>query len=111
MADPRQIEQELREYLMVESNLRREDRIKYLMTIIDKHFSLDSIEHVVTYKDLTDMMSNAKAMFADTKLPIRISQREVDSRELPHVLMIESFVGYLNRNKLIKRLVKFDYKR
>jgi hypothetical protein len=111
MADPKQIEQELREYLEREPNLRRDDRIVYLMNIINKHFEIDRIDHMVSYSDFSDMVSRAKASFATKPLPLRISNRQVDPSEVSHVLVIEALVGYLNKNRLLKRLVKFDYTR
>ncbi len=111
MADPKQIEQELREYLEREPNLRRDDRIVYLMNIMNKHFENDKIEHMINYRDLTEMISNAKASWPTKPLPMRITGQTVDSTEVPHVLIIEALVGYLNRNKLLRRLVKFQYTR
>lgn len=111
MADPKQIEQELREYLTKEPNLRREDRLAYLMTIVNKHFAIDSMDHIINNRDFESIVSDAKSSFLRTRLPITITNKDVDGYDLPHVLMIESFVGYLNKNKLLKRLVKFDYTR
>ena len=111
MADPKQIEQELREYLEKEPNLRKADRLVYLMAIITKHFELDKIDHMVNHYDLDQLVSVAKSNFATKVLPIYISRKEVHGSEVPHILIIEAFVGYLNRNKLLKRLVKFDYGR
>jgi hypothetical protein len=111
VADARQIEQELSEYLEKEPNLRRSDRLQYLMAIMNKHFELDKIDHLVNHYDLSQLISAAKTSFATKAMPIYISRKEVHGSEIPHVLIIEAFVGYLNRNKLLKRLVKFDYGR
>lgn len=111
MADPAQIEQELLEYLEKEPNLRRSDRIKYLMSIINKHFEQDKVDHSVNHYDFQLMLSNAKHEFTQIALPMEISRKEVHSQEAVYVLMMEAFVGYLNRNKLLKRLVRFDHTR
>jgi hypothetical protein len=111
MADPKQIEQELREYVAKEENLRRDDRLPYLMAIMHKHFGIDEISHSINYRDLMDIISSAKSAFAETNMAMDISHKRVDGRDFPQVLMIESVIGYLNKNKLLKRLVKFDYTR
>lgn len=111
MADPKQIEQELMEYVNKEPNLRRDDRLPYLMAIMNKHFNIDEIHHAINYRDLMDIISSAKTAFAETNMDMNISYKKVDGRDFPQVLMAESVIMYLNKNKLLKRLVKFDYTR
>lgn len=111
MADPAQIEQELREYLEKEPNIRRGDRIVYLMAIINKHYGIDQVEHLVSHYDFDQMLSYAKTNFATTKMPMTISKKEVNQQETVYVLMMEAFSAYLNKHKLLKRLVKFDHGR
>lgn len=111
MANPEQIEQEIKEYLQIEENLRGADKLAYLMAIVNKHFAIDKIDHTVDYQDLQNSVNNAKSSYARTTLPMYISKREVHPQEVNHVLVLEAFIGYLNKNKLLKRLVKFDYGR
>lgn len=111
MSDPAQIEQEIRAFLEIEDNIRKSDRLPYLMAIINKHFATDKIDHVVTHYNLGEIMSYAKSQYANTTLPMSISNKVVEGVELNYVLIMESFVGYLNKNKLLKRLVKFDHRR
>lgn len=111
MADPKQIEQELRAFLETEDNMRKSDRLPGLMAIINKHFELDKIDHMVNKYDLDSVISHAKTNYAGTIMPMYVSRKEVHATEMNYVLVIEAFVGYLNRNKLLKRLVKFDYGR
>lgn len=111
MANPEQIEQELRAYLAEERNLSNSDRLKYLMAIFNKHFGLDQTEHLLNDHDLHDIVSYAKGSYARTTLPMRISKKEVYSGDVNFVLMIEAVICHLNKNKLIKKLIKFDYTR
>jgi len=109
MSDPHQLDRELREYLEKEPNLRREDRLLYLNSIFNKHFELMRLEHVVNSSDFFEIVSNAKNNFTKLKLPVRITNRQADSGELIHIALIESFLSYLNKMKLVKKLIKFDY--
>jgi CMP-N-acetylneuraminic acid synthetase len=111
MADPQQIEQELRDFLSMEDNIRKSDRLAALMAIINKHFELDKIDHIVIHYDLEQIISHAKSSFATMTLPVVISRKQVHETEVRFILLMESFAGYLNKNKLLKRLVKFDYRR
>lgn len=111
MSDPAQIEQELRAFLDIEDNIRKSDRLPYLMAIVNKHFGTDKIDHIITHHEFGGMMSAAKTVFATTKMPLIISNKEVRDMEVNYILMMEALVGYLNRNKLLKRLVKFDHRR
>lgn len=111
MANPEQIEQELKEYLQIEENLRGADKLSYLMAIVNKHFAIDKIDHTIDYHDLQNSINNAKGNYARATMPMYISRREVHQQEVNYVLVLEAFIGYLNKNKLLKRLVKFDYGR
>lgn len=111
MSDPAQIEQELREFLEIEDNIRKGERLTYLMAIINKHFAMDKVEHMIIDYDLTDIISGAKSAYPKATMPMYISKREFGNVEFNYVLVLESFIGYLNKNKLLKRLVKFDYRR
>jgi hypothetical protein len=109
MADPQAIEAEIREYLDKESNIRDTDKLAYLMAIINKHFGLDKIDHIVTYYDLDHIINEAKGSFASTSTPMKISGRELYPAQMTHTLVLKAFVMYLNGNKLLKKLVKFDH--
>lgn len=111
MSDPAQIEQELREFLENEDNLRKADRLAYLMAIVNKHFAIDKIDHTMINYDFNEVVNNAKSAFAKTTMPIYISKKEISSYDVNYILVLEAFIGYLNKNKLLKRLVKLDYGR
>lgn len=110
MANPDEIERELRDYLEKEDNMRHSDKLSYLMVIINKHFGLDKIDHMVDHHDFDTFVSGAKSVYAQTSMPMNISGKELTPQNTNYVLVLEAFVGYLNRNKLLKRLVKFDHK-
>lgn len=109
MSDPEQIEKDLREYLAKEPNLTRQDRLAYLQTIFHKHLEINKLEHIIPYKDLFAIFSNARTHYTKTRLPINISRKAIDPNEAVHISVMESFILYLNSMKLLKKLVKFDY--
>lgn len=109
MSDAEQLDRDLREYLEKEPNLRREDRLKYLKILFNRHFEIDKLDHVVNSNDLFHVISEAKSKFAKQNSQIFVSRKKLDNSELIHIAMIESFISYLSRNSLLKRLVKFDY--
>jgi hypothetical protein len=111
MSDPKQIEQELRIFLANEDNIAKSDRLEYLMAIVNKQFALDKIDHLVIYYDLNDIIGRAKTAYAKTSLPMNISKHDVRDQEANYVLVLETFIGYLNKHKVLKRLVKFDHRR
>ncbi len=111
MADAKQIEQELREFLEKEDHLRKSDKLPYLMAIINKHFEIDKMDHMMNHYDFQTILSFAKSQYPGTTMPMYVTRKEIHSSEINYVLIIEAFVGYLNKNKLLKRLVKFDFRR
>lgn len=108
MSNPDQLDRELREYLEKEPNLRRDERLIVLRGIVNKHLEFNKLEHVITSSDLFNIVSESKVQYTKFRLPMKITKRQVDSSDLPHVAMIESALSYLNRMNLLKRLVKFD---
>lgn len=111
MADIEQIERELKAYLEEEDNLSKQDKFTYLKAIFDKHYTLEKMDHMIHIKDFNDIVSYAKSRFADTALPMRISDKEVHMSEAANALMIDSVIVYLNKMKLLKRLVKINFTR
>lgn len=109
MANVEQIEQELREYLNMEQNLRKEDRLSYLMSIVNKHFAIEKLDHMVDYREFDSVVSQAKQAWVNTSIPLYVSKKEIHNTETNYLLVMEAFLNYLNRNKLLRRLVKFDY--
>jgi hypothetical protein len=109
MADPAEIERELREYLEKEPHMWQSDKLPYLMLIINKHFGLDKMDHIIDYHDLDMIISDAKGVYSQTVMPMSISKKELTPSQTNYALVLEAFVGYLNKHKLIKRLIKFNH--
>lgn len=109
MSDSQQIEKDLREYLEAEGNLRREDRLRYLKAIFDKHFTLSKLDHMITRNDFLGIVSSSKSAYNHLNLPINVSNKKIDNSELTTLAMIEGFTAYLNKNHLLKKLVRLDY--
>lgn len=111
MADPKQIESEIKTFFEQNENMRKDDMVTGIMLIVKKHYELDKIDFLVTHYDLDSVISQAKSDYAKTVMPVKISGKEVRNPDMNYLLVIDAFIGYLNRNKLLKRLVKFDYRR
>lgn len=109
MSNLDQLDRELREYLEMESNLRRGDRLALLKGIFSRHLEFNEYEHLVTSKDLFNILSDAKNIFTKIRLPVSVSRKQIEAQEAPNVAIIEAFVLYLNKMSLVKRLIKFDY--
>lgn len=110
MSDPESIERDLREYLAKEPNLSRQDRLLFLKTVFHKHLEINNLEHKVTYNDLFLLFGEAKSNYVKTRLPMFIGTKKMDGTETVYVCVLEAFIGYLNRMKLLRKNIKFDYK-
>ena len=111
MANMEMIEAELKQYLEDSPNLSRQDRYVHLIAIFKKHFDMEKSEHQLTGSDFNSIMNYAKSSYAQTSLPMKITNREIYPSEVGSVLIVESVIGYLNRFKLLKRMVQIDYTR
>jgi hypothetical protein len=109
MSELEEIERDLREYLEKEPNLRKADKLVYLTAIFHKRLEIRKLDHVVSYADYFSILGQAKNFYIRMKLPVRISGKELEANDALHVSTLESFIGYLNRNNLLKKLIKFDY--
>ena len=110
MSDPQQIEKDLRDYLEKEPNLSREDRLAFLKTVFNKHLEITKLDHLVTYKDLFVIFADARNFMVRTKFPMSVSKKQLETSETAHVAIMEAFILYLNRMKLLKKLVNFDFR-
>lgn len=111
MSDPIQIEQEIRDFVETQNDVIRSDFVPNLMKIVNKHLAEENIEHMIVYDDLAKIFDRAKGMYAGATWPTLISGREIKEIEFIYILVMESFTGHLKKNNLLKRLVKFDYRR
>jgi len=109
MSDLKNIESDLREYLTKESNLRGEDKFRYLKAIFDKHFAISELEHSINYYDIQTIMSFAKGQWVRQSLPLNVSGKEISSMDVSSVAMLESVLNYLTGNKLLRKLTKVEY--
>lgn len=108
MSNPDQLDRELREYLEKEPNLGRNERLLFLRGIFSKHLDFNKLEFVVNNTDFNNIISTSKVEYASLRLPMKLSKRQVDNSDLPHVAMINSVISYLNKHTLLRRLVRFD---
>lgn len=110
MSDSDQLDRDLREYLEKEPNLSRADRLSYLKNTFNKHMEMTKLEHVVNYKDVFNIFSEARHFLVTHRMPVFITKKQMETSETAHIAIMEAFIGYLNRMQLLKKLVKFDYK-
>jgi len=110
MSDPQQIEKDLREYLEKEPNLSRADRLTYLQTIFHKHLEINKLDHVISQNDVFLIMADARQQYIRLKTPVKIGKKVLEPEEAVHIAVIEAFLLYLGRTKLLRKLVKFDYR-
>jgi hypothetical protein len=108
MSDPQQIERDLRDYLDKEPNLSRADRLSYLQTIFNRHLETDKLGHQITYRDYFNIISDAKTVFTNMKLPMKLTKKTLDANELVPASIVDAFLLYLNRHGLLKKDVKLD---
>lgn len=109
MSKRENIESELRVFLKESENMRNDDKLRYLMNIVDKALENQKITHVIQKHDFTNIISQASSNMSNLKINLHISGKKVDQYEEKHVAMIESVISYMNRNELLKRPVEFNY--
>lgn len=64
----------------------------------------------LTYKDLQHILDNAKLEYKNLPAPLYISKEAVQPGVVPHIAVLESFIGFLNKNSLLSQNVTIDYR-
>lgn len=111
MSTLKDVEYEFREYINKANNLNTEDKLKYLMAIFTKYFEFSKLEHHVNFEDFENMISNAKGLWVQTTMPVRLSRETLDDKETNYMLVLNAFIMYLNNRELLKKNIKFDITR
>jgi len=66
-------------------------------------------EVLITFKDLFDLKSSAKSEYVQLNGNLNISKKEVEKADFVHISLTNALILWLNRNNLLKKLVKFDF--
>jgi len=111
MSNKEEVEREILEYLEKADNLHYNDRLRYLKALFDKHFLFTKLDHVMTYHNFHDIVSDAKSRYVNLITPMQISGRNIAGSDLAHVALIEAVIMSLNGAGLLKKLVILDYTR
>ena len=90
---------------------RMKEKILALCLSIDT--KLDNAQQVqpdsiITSKDLHNIKSLAKDEYVKLSSTLQISNKAVEQKDFVHISLTSALILWLNRNNLLKRLVKFD---
>ena len=64
----------------------------------------------ISYKDLQKILDNAKLEYRNLPAPLYVSKEAVQPSQVPHIAVLESFIGFLNKNALLSQNVTIDYR-
>lgn len=109
MANMRDVETDLRMFLMDDRRRLHEDKMEALMGIFEKHLGKEDEVQKFNYKDLVQMISEAKSISANSPVETRVSGELIDFPELRHLFVMEAVLMYLNRHSLLRKEIVIDY--
>lgn len=109
MSSRDEIELELRQYLEKHDNMINQDRVKYLLSIFDKHFTFSKMEYEMQAHEVNNIISMAKSFAGKQTLPVVVSGRYLEPSAAPNVALIESTISFLNSQDLLKKIVRINY--
>jgi hypothetical protein len=67
------------------------------------------MSYSITKADLGDIIQGAKRNMVSFNLPLEISNKAVDPREVPSLAILESTLSFLTSKKLLTNAVTVDY--
>ena len=88
------------------------DRKETLRNLFDKYIHLSNSDILLDRHDLGVIISNAKDRFSSKTFPVYLGEKKkkVDADDQANLCVIESTIGFLNKNDCLKKLPKFNYK-
>lgn len=101
---------DMKQFLDDIENQSHADKLISLQNLMDKYIHLNTCDYSMDHYDLRSIIGSAKGKFSNDSMPIFLGdkKRKVTQGELPHMMMIEATIGWLNKNNCLKRLPKFD---
>lgn len=112
MIDPKEkLHQELVDYVMMEENLDKKDRIAILKAIVEKAFIFEKSLHFINHSDILLISSISKDAYGNLSLPLYIGEKRVEYDDLRTIAHMEAFISYMNLNYLSRKEVQINYKR
>ena len=70
--------------------------------------NMEKLNFLIDYKDIDVIISNAKTSYIRTNLPMFISGKKIPQDEVGNILLMESFLSFLNSKGLLSSEVKFN---
>jgi hypothetical protein len=79
---------------------------------LSKHTASNHEDLLLTYNDLQQVISNAKAMYASIAFPVQLQDnknviKDLNPSEIEAYCIVESMILLLNKNQALKRLPVF----
>lgn len=66
-------------------------------------------DFLISAKDLFYLVSLAKNEFSHLRADLYISNKRVEENDFKHIALANALIMWLNGNKILKNLVKFDF--
>jgi len=92
-------------------NQNHADKIQTLRNLFTKYLHLNSCDFQMNGYNFHDIISGAKQIFSDKKMPINLEDRRIvlTQEELRNICIIESAISHFNKNACLNKIPKFKY--
>ena len=94
---------EIKEFLSNMDSLDKEDMLKILTAIYDKHVAMSTSTLVIEYKDFHNIVSDAKGMFSTVSFPIKIGDQQLYPSENANYCLMNSILSFLIKKEALKK--------
>lgn len=105
-----QLEVDIERFFDNIENQNHSDKKRTLKDLFDKYLHLTTSEYVMDSFDLNDIVSHAKTLISNERVPIHLGfrRKKVDEDNLKHLCVVEATVMHLNSKGCLKRVATFD---
>lgn len=104
------MEKDMRQFLEDIDSQCFKDQLESLSNLMNKYVHLNTCDYIMDHFDLRSIIGSAKTKFSIDSMPIFLGQKrkKVTQEELPHMMMVEATIRWLNKNNCLKKIPKFD---
>ena len=106
----KEFEKDINEYFAKEQDKNERYKVELLKEIFEKHIEAYKVVHTVTVDDFLVVLTEARKHYIKATFPVRMGNKELETQDGIYLSVLEAFTYYLGRNKLVRKIIKFDYK-
>lgn len=94
---------EIKQFISSVDSLDKDDMLKILTAIYEKHVAMSTSALAIEYKDFHNIVSDAKGLFSTISFPIKIGDQQLYPSENANYCLMSSVISFLIKKEALKK--------